>query len=125
MLRGQRSQVRKGGGEGVPGASLRRLPGQARRGLTPARGEGGQGAGWGWGRVWGMGLFYCIWPPALGRRHSFWGRQKTRSRGVLPRWEGVSPLGLGIPLAEGSSHSSPGEGGESAERQDLPPTLSD
>lgn len=75
-LEGQRSQVRQGGGEGAHGASLRRLPGQGWRGLTPARGEGGQGAGWGWGRVWGLGLFYCIWPPALGWRHSFSGETK-------------------------------------------------
>lgn len=126
MLRGQRSQVRKGGGEGVPGASLRRLPGQARKGLTPARGEGGQGAGWGWGRVWGMGLFYCIWPPALGRRHSFSGETKDpQSWRPAPLGGRFAPRTRGIPLAEGSGHSSPGEGGESAERQDLPPTLSD
>ena len=121
-LEGQRSQVRQGGGEG---ASLRRLPGQGWRGLTPARERAGRGQAGGGGEFGGWVYFIVSGLQRWAGDTLSRGRQKTRSRGVLPRWEGVSPPGLGIPLAEGSGQSGPGKGGESAKWQDLPPTLRD
>lgn len=51
MLRGQRSQVRKRGGERAQWGQPEESP-QAKTWLTPASGEGSQGAGWeDWGRV--------------------------------------------------------------------------
>lgn len=105
MLRGQRSQVRKRGGEGHSGASLRKAP-PGQEELTQLWERAGRGGLVGSGRVWGLGLFYCI----LCWRHYFPGETK----GLQP-WR---PAPLGGRFAPGLSvHPRPGRPGTQAQER--------
>lgn len=62
----------------------------------PISGEGGPGAGWWATGELGAGLILLYFAASAGLETLSRGRQRACGRGVLPRWEGVSPPGLSV-----------------------------